>query len=365
MSISNFLHGEELLNSEQFLKAYFLVLANYLLLSIMGKLLFMNIVSIKDEVILAQRRVKKYVRETPLEYSPYLSDIGESNVFLKLECLQITGSPKPRGAFNKLLSLSKTQLKKGIITSSTGCLALAFAHALKTIGGNGTIILPRTVAKTKVDALRYYPIKMQFHGDIWKKADAFARKVAKKKGLEYIYPYNDSEIIAGQGTVGIEILKQLKNIDYLFLCVGGGALISGVAGYLKAVKPSIRIVGCWPENAPALYKSIKAGKVIPVIEKETISDGTFTGGIDKGSLTFDLARQLIDDYILVSEGEIKKAINLVLEKHHVVIEGTAGVAVASYLKNKHKYKGKNVVILLCGRNIGIDTLKDILCNNEN
>ena len=320
--------------------------------------------NIKDEVLKAEKRIRKYIRETPLEYSPYLSKSGNANVFLKLENQQITGSFKARGAMNKVLSLSKKQREKGITTASTGNHALAVANALKMIGGKGTIYLPSNVVKTKIEALGYYTVDLQFHGSSCDEAEIYARKVANEKGLTFISPYNDPQVMGGQGTIGVELYKQLKDIDYVFIAIGGGGLVSGIAGYLKAVKPDVQIVGCWAKNSPVMYECIKAGKIIPVKEKETISDGT-AGGIEPGAITFEPTNELIDDYILVTEDEIKKAIKLILEKHHQVIEGSAGVAVASYLIEKEKYKGKNIVILICGGNISSEKLTHILCDDEN
>lgn len=170
--------------------------------------------------------------------------------------------------------------------------------------------------------------------------------------------------MGGQGTIGVELYKQLKDIDYVFIAIGGGGLVSGIAGYLKAMKPDVKIVGCWAKNSPVMYECIKAGEIIPVKEKETMSDGT-AGGIEPGAITFEPTKELIDEYVLVTEDEIKKAIKLILEKHHQVIEGSAGVAVASYIKEKDKYKGKNIVILICGGNLSTEKLTHILCNNEN
>ena len=319
--------------------------------------------NIKDQVLKAEKRIRKYVRETPLDHSPYLSKLSNANVYLKLENLQLTGSFKARGALNKILSLSKEQREKGITTASTGNHALAVANALKMIGGKGTIYLPSNAAKTKVEALGYYNIQLKFHGNSCDEAEIFARKVANKKGLTFISPYNDPQVIGGQGTIGVELYKQLKDIDCLFLSIGGGGLVSGIAGYLKAMKPEVKIIGCWAESSPVMYECIKAGKIIPVSEKETLSDGA-AGGIEPGSITFEPTRKLVDDYILVTEDEIKKAIKLILEKHHLVIEGAAGVAVASYLKQKEKYKAKNVAILICGGNISVEKLTHILSGNE-
>ena len=320
----------------------------------------LEISDIIQNVIEAEKRIKKYIRETPVEFSQYLSEIGECNVYLKLENQQITGSFKLRGALNKVLSLPK---EKPVITASTGNHGLAVAHALNIVKGSGSIYLPINTAKTKVDALSYGKTELFFQGNDSQETEAYARKIAEKEGKTFISPYNDIEIIGGQGTIAVELIKQVETIDVLLVSVGGGGLISGIAGYLKSIKPDIDIIACFPENSPVMYESIKKGKIIEMVSKPTLSDGT-AGGIEKGSITFNFCKSLIDDFILVTEEEIADAIKLIVEKHHMIIEGAAGVTVASFLKNREKFKNKNVVLILCGANIGFEQLKNIFCTND-
>jgi len=312
---------------------------------------------VKKEVLAAEKRIRKYIRETPLEYSPYLSDLCKCNVYLKLENLQLTGSFKARGAMNKVLSLTKKQ--RGVITASTGNHALGVANALKTLNCKGTIYLPKNSSKSKINALKYYSVNLKFYGTDCDDTEAYARRIANKNNQVYISPYNDRKIIGGQGTIGVELKNQLKNIDYVFASIGGGGLISGIGGYLKLVDKKIKVIGCLPRNSPVMYESIKAGKIIDMKTKPTLSDGT-AGGIEHGSITFELCKKFVDDYILVNENEIKKAMKLILGKHHLVIEGAAGVTVASLIKEKNKFKNKNIVLVICGGNITLDKLKDIL-----
>lgn len=314
---------------------------------------------VKKEVLAAEKRIRKYIRETPLEYSPYLSDLCKCNVYLKLENLQLTGSFKARGAMNKVLSLTKKQRERGVITASTGNHALGVANALKTLNCKGTIYLPKNSSKSKINALKYYSVNLKFYGTDCDDTEAYARRIANKNNQVYISPYNDRKIIGGQGTIGVELKNQLKNIDYVFASIGGGGLISGIGGYLKLVDKKIKVIGCLPRNSPVMYESIKAGKIIDMKTKPTLSDGT-AGGIEHGSITFELCKKFVNDYILVNENEIKKAIKLILGKHHLVIEGAAGVTVASLIKEKNKFKNKNIVLVICGGNITLDKLKDIL-----
>ncbi|MEA1992854.1 MAG: threonine/serine dehydratase [Euryarchaeota archaeon] len=317
--------------------------------------------NIKEEVLTAEKRIRRYIRKTPLEYSPYLSELSESNVYLKLENLQLTGSFKARGAMNKVTSLTKKQRERGVITASTGNHALGVASALKILNCEGTIYLPENSSRSKLSALEYYPINLEFYGNDCSDTEVHARRIAEENDQAYISPYNDREIIGGQGTIGVELSGQLENIDSVLVAVGGGGLISGIAGYLSSADKGTEFIGCLPENSPVMYESVKAGKIIDMEIKPTISDGT-AGGIEHGSITFDLCKRLVDDYILVNEKEIKEAIRLVLKKHHLVIEGAAGVTVGSFLKEKERFRNKDVVLVICGGNISLDKLKGILCD---
>jgi threonine dehydratase len=283
-------------------------------------------------------------------------------VWLKCENLQHTGSFKARGALNKLLSLSSDDLTRGIIASSTGNHALGVAHSLSQIKACGTIFLPTTASKFKIVALKRYPaVKLEFFGADAAAAETHARKIAEREGRAYISPYNDLDVIAGQGTVGIELERQCPRLDAVFVSVGGGGLISGIASYLKAHHSGLRVVGCWPENSPALCYSIRAGKIVEVPEQPTLSDGT-SGGIESEAITFEFAKALVAECVLVREDEIADAIRFVFAHHGMTIEGAAGVAVAGYRKTAEKYTGQNVAIVLCGGNIANETFYSIICN---
>jgi threonine dehydratase len=317
---------------------------------------FMNL---QTEVIQAEQRIRPYIRETPLDHSPALSEIGQSNVYLKLENLQHTGSFKLRGAMNKLLGLSPEQRAQGIVTASSGNHGAAVAYGLQRLGLPGQIFVPENAARVKVDMIRRFGARVHHYGNDSGLTELYAREYAGQHGLVYISPYNDEQIIAGQSTIGLELARQLEHIDAIFVTVGGGGLISGIAGYLKAVQPGIRVIGCLPENSPVMAESIKAGRIIEMESLPTLSDGS-AGGIEPGAITFELCQKLVDDYVLVSEAEIKAAMRLIIETQHMLVEGAAGVAVAGYLKTQEAFQTKNVVIVLCGANISLDTLKSIL-----
>lgn len=317
-----------------------------------------NLMNVKKEVLEAEKRIRTYIRETPLEFSPYLSKMGNSNVYLKMENIQLTGSFKARGAMNKILSLPKGT---EITTASSGNHGLAVAYALSKLGGTGTIYLPTTTAPVKIERLRNYDIPLEFYGTDSVEAEILAKEIADRDNKVFISPYNDLEIIGGQGTIGIELTRQLAKIDVVFVTIGGGGLISGIAGYLKDLNPSVEIVGCLPLNSAVMYESIKAAKIIDLESKPTLSDGS-AGGIEPNAITFELCQRYVDHYILVNEEEIAHAILLMLEKHHMVVEGAAGVTVAAYLKEKDRFEGENVVLIICGGNIGFRQLKEIICN---
>jgi len=316
-----------------------------------------------EEILEAEKRIRKYITETPLQYSQFLSKVGDCEVYLKLENMQTTGSFKIRGAMNKVLSILGE--KKGVefVTSSSGNHALAFAYSTDSLGLKGTIYLPAYTSKAKIEALQHYNLEINFYGDDCVKTETYARKVAEENNSVFISPYNDSEIIAGQATVAVELERQLKKIDSILVPIGGGGLISGIGGYLKETKSDVKIIGCQPENSAVMYESIKAGKILDISSKPTISDGT-AGGIEENSITFDLCTKYVDDYILVSEKAIKDAIRLVIDKQQMLVEGAGALSVASFLKHKEKFKKQNIVLIISGSKISLDVLKEILCQSS-
>lgn len=318
---------------------------------------------VRDEALAAEKRIRPYIRETPVEPSPFLSRLGNAQVFLKLENFQTTGSFKLRGAINKLLSLSEKERGRGMVTASSGNHGTAFAHSLKTLGCRGTIYLPRYASEAKIQALCYYDVELKLYGDDCLETEQCARCSAKENNQMFISPYNDWKIIGGQATVAIELARQIEKIDTVLVPVGGGGLISGIAGYLKSFDQNIEIIGCQPENSAVMYESIKAGKIVQIESKPTLSDGT-AGGIEEGSITFDICKEGMDDFILVTEKEIKQGLKLIMEQHSMLIEGSAALSVASFIKVKERFKNKNVVLILSGARISLEKLKEILSEKE-
>lgn len=319
-----------------------------------------NYLDVKQEVLDAEKRIRPYVLETPLEYSRYLGGKGECKVYLKLENTQRTGSFKFRGASNHLLSLSGEEIRRGVVTASTGNHGAAFAEMLEILGHEGTIYMPENAARGKVDVLRSYNVQLKFSGNDCEIAENAAREEARGTGGIFIPPYNHPKIVGGQGTVAVELERQLEHIDAVFVPVGGGGLMAGISGYFKAARKSIRCIGCQPENSPVMYESVKAGRIIQMESKPTLSDGT-AGGMEAGSITFDICKETVDRYVLVSEEEIADAVRLMLEHHYMLIEGAAALSVAAFMRVKEEFRNKTVVLVISGRKITLDKLKKIIC----
>jgi len=311
------------------------------------------------EVIKAYNRSKSYIRKTPLEHSPYLSNLIDGNVYLKLDNIQKTGSFKFRGAVSKMTSISATEKEKGVVTASTGNHGAACSLAMSLLGIDGKIVVPTIVHKNKVNNILNLGGKVEYHGDDCLIAEERAQEISKTTGATYISPYNDPAIICGQGTMGYEIDQDLKNIDSVFVSVGGGGLICGVGGYLKSVQKNVKMVAVSPKNSCVMYESIKAEKQLDLPSDPTLSDGT-AGGVEMGSITFELCQRIVDEFILVTEDEIADGIRIGVEKHHQLIEGAAGAAIAGFMKQKDKLNGQTVVIVMCGGNISSEVLKSIL-----
>ena len=296
-------------------------------------------IDIKHEVLFAEKRIRPYIRRTPLDYSFYFSKLANCRVFFKLENLQHTGSFKARGAINKILDLKPAQKKAGVVVASTGNHGLAVAHALSRLSISGTLFLPENASVQKVQMLRNYDIEMEYYGIDCGETETYARAEARRSGKVYVSPYNDAKIIGGQGTIGSEIFNQLADVDVIMVSVGGGGLIAGIAGYIKAIKKNITIIGCLPQNSPVMYESIKTGHIVDLPTSPTLSDGT-AGGIENEAITFEPCRKYVDDWVLVAEDEIRQGIRLVFEQHRQVIEGAAGVVVAAFLRMKANLKKK-------------------------
>ena len=304
------------------------------------------------------KRSNPHIRHTPLEHSPYLSNLASANVFLKLDNIQKTGSFKFRGAISKMTSMSDQEKSNGVVTASTGNHGAACSLAMSTLQIKGKIVVPENVHKNKVENILNLGGEVEYYGDDCIDAEERAQEISKTTGATYISPYNDEAIVCGQGTMGLEIWEDLKGVDAVFISVGGGGLISGVGGYLKSMNESIQVYGVSPQKSCVMYESLKAGKQLDLPSEPTLSDGT-AGGVEFGSMTFEMCKEIIDDFSIVSEGEIAKGIQIGVEKHHQLIEGAAGTAIAGFMKQKDKFKDKTVVLVMCGGNISGAVLKSV------
>jgi threonine dehydratase len=316
--------------------------------------------SIAREAELAAQRLAEYVVETPMVFSTQFSQSTGANVWLKLENLQDTGSFKLRGATNRLLAMSGEERGKGCVTASSGNHGAGVARAAARLGMRGIVFVPQHTSQTKVAAIRAYGGEVRHYGTDGLDTEQHARQFAVESGRVFVSPYNDPDVVAGQGSCGVEIARQLQDIDAAFISIGGGGLISGVASVLKRHNPSIRIIGCQPSASPVMTKSIEAGRVLELESLPTLSDGT-AGGVEQDSITFELCRELVDDYVLVDEDAIAAAMIAFIDKQHQLAEGAAGVALAAFLARADEFRGKNVVILICGGNVSLESLRKILC----
>ena len=314
---------------------------------------------IAGEVISAEKVIRPYVRETYLEYSPFYSRKTGARVYFKLENLQHTGSFKLRGAMNKLLSLTDEEKGQGVVTASTGNHGAAFAYGLSKVESSGVVFVPENASRTKVEAIERLGAEVRHVGNDCSETEAYARQYAKKNKMTHMPPYNDVKAIGGQGTIAFELAKQLDQIDAVFVALGGGGMISGIGGFLKPQSPGVQIIGCSPQNSQVMIQSVKAGKILDLPSLPTLSDGT-AGGIEPGSITLDLCREFVDAYITVTEEEIKDSLREFIQTQHMLIEGSAAVAVAAFKKQADRFSGLNVVVVICGGNISLETLKEIL-----
>jgi threonine dehydratase len=311
------------------------------------------------EVAAAERRIRSVIRETPLQPSPALSRITGAEVVLKLESVQVTGSFKARGALNKLLSLSAAERAAGVVAASTGNHALAVAHALKLLGMDGEIFLPATISPAKLDALESYGAKLRLIEDDPGVIEGIARRQARASGRIYVSPYNDAQVIGGQGTVGVELRRQSERFDVVFVPVGGGGLIAGIAADLAAHGTSARVIGCQPTACPIMIESVRAGRLLELSSGPSISDAT-VGLLEPGSITFALCRDLVAEWAAVPEPELHAAVRLVLEKESLLIEGAAALPVAALLAGGGRWGGARVVLVLSGAHISIPVLAQIV-----
>ena len=305
-------------------------------------------------------RVYDVAIESPLELAPGLTRRTGNRVLLKREDLQPVFSFKLRGAYNKMAGLPRQRLRRGVIAASAGNHAQGVALAAQRLGCRAVIVMPVTTPRIKVDAVAARGAKVVLHGDTYDEAYAHARRLGRRRGLAFVHPYDDVEVIAGQGTVGMEILRQHAGpIDAIFVAVGGGGLISGIAAYVKRLRPSVRMIGVEPVDADAMTRSLKAGRRVKLDHVGLFADGVAVKQV--GRRTFELCRELVDDMVLVDTDEICAAIKDVFEDTRVVLEpaGALAIAGAKAWVERTGARGKTLVAVACGANTNFDRLRFI------
>jgi len=313
---------------------------------------------VASEVRAADERARPYLLTTPVVPSVGLTTAFGSPVVLKCENLQYTGSFKARGAVSKVLALTPGELERGVVTASTGNHGAAVAYAGAIVGVDPTVVVPADANPSKLAAIERLGGRIEVHGTDSVESELAARQMARERGMTFISPYNDPAIIGGQGTLGLELLEQVGDLSTVFVAVGGGGLASGVAGIIKAVSPSVRIIGCSPVNSAVMYHSLKAGEILDMPSKPTLSDGT-AGGVEPGAITLGILDGLLDGFVTVEEDDIRNAFLDLIEVEHLLAEGSAAMAYAAARANAGTTEGTTAVIL-CGGNVGVDKLQAIL-----
>jgi threonine dehydratase len=307
-----------------------------------------------DRILAAHSAIRPQVPVTPLDRSAALSAALGCEVLLKAEHLQPTGSFKLRGATNKLHVLGEKARRKGVITASTGNHGQAVAQAGALLGVPVIVYVAAATAAPKMAAIRALGAELVVIDGPPITAELQARQRAAAESRPYVSPYNDLDVVAGQGTLGIELHEQAPDLDAVFVAVGGGGLIGGVGTALKALSPRTRVIGTWAENSPCMLRAIEAGAIVEVAEAPTLSDGT-AGAIEPGSVTFPICQSVIDETVTVGEAAIANAMRRIAEEERWIVEGAAGVALAGLIARAEAYRGRKVAVVLCGRNIAFDT----------
>ena len=302
-----------------------------------------------EAFIKAKEKLSKVLLETHLIYSPIFSKESGNKVFIKPENLQKTGSFKIRGAYNKISNLTDAEKKRGVIASSAGNHAQGVAYGAKESGIKAVIVMPKSTPLIKVESTKQYGAEVILHGDVYDDAYKKAKELEEKEGYVFVHPFNDEDVLDGQGTIALEILEELPETDIILVPIGGGGLISGIACAAKILKPEIKIIGVEPEGAASAYEAIKENKVVELKEANTIADGTAVKKI--GDLNFEYIKKYVDEIITVSDYELMEAFLLLVEKHKIISENSGILSVAA--TKKIKEKNKKVVSVISGGNIDV------------
>ena len=297
----------------------------------------------------AREHLKNVLLPTPLMYSPIFSEESGNNIYIKPENLQKTGAFKIRGAYNKMLKLTEAEKQRGIIASSAGNHAQGVAYAARELGIKAVIVMPKTTPLIKVQSTKKYGAEVVLYGDVYDDAYQKAKELEEKEGYVFVHPFNDPDVLEGQGTIALEILEQLPQTDVIVVPIGGGGLISGIACAAKQIKPEIKIVGVEPSGAASATEALKKNKLVTLPEANTIADGTAVKRI--GELNFEYIKKYVDEVVTVDDYELTEAFLLLTEKHKIIAENS-GVLPLAALK-KLTDRNKNVVPVVSGGNIDV------------
>ena len=314
-----------------------------------------------EDVFKAKKRIDEMIWETPLWESPAITkDFGANSVFLKLECLQNTGAFKVRGAANKILSLNEEEKKRGVITFSTGNHGKAVSYVAGKSGIKAVVCLSENVPKYRAKKIEALGAHVEVYGSCQDEAEQRYYELLKKEGYIPVVPFDDPAIIAGQGTIALEMLYRQPDLDVILVPLSGGGLLSGIALAAKAINPSIKIVGVSISQSPAMLESVKAGKPVLVEEKDTHADSLLGGIGVRNYYTLPLIQEYVDEHIVIDEEEIEKGMIYAFTEHSLVIEGASAVGIAAILSKKIDVTGKNVGLVISGSSVEPERYRKIL-----
>ena len=311
-----------------------------------------------SEFYAARKRVQKWARRTPMEYSPGLSALIDGDVWLKLENHQVTGSFKIRGATNKILLLTEEERTRGVVTASSGNHAQGLGYAARELGVKAKVVVPEMTPQIKIDAIRRYGVDLIIEGEEYMDSERLARKIEAEEGMTFVSAYNDIDLIKGQGTVGLEMIEDVPGLDVVLVPVGGGGLVSGVASVFKQAT-SATVIGVQGETSPVMYECVKKGHIHDIHLRDTYAEGLH-GGLEAGSVSFDICREVIDEWAILTEDDILGAIRYLLHESHMLVEGAGAVGVAAILSDPCRFTNKRVGVVISGGNLGMETLRKVV-----
>lgn len=311
-----------------------------------------------DMVFQAKKDLRGVIKQTDLVYAEALSNETGAEVYLKLENLQKSGSFKIRGAYNKMFNLSEREKASGVVCSSAGNHAQGVAISASMLGIKSTIVMPKSAPFAKISATKNYSGHVVLEGNIYDDAYAKALEIQETEGATFVHPFNDPYIIAGQGTIGLEMMEQQPDLDVLLVPIGGGGIAAGIGLAVKTMNPHVQVIGVQSENAPSMYEAIKSNKVESVQVSRTIADGIAVAR--PGDLTFPLIQAYLDEVVVVSESDLAKAFLFLLESCNLIVEGAGAISVAALRNLSERFKGKKVGVVLTGGNIDINLVESII-----